>query len=230
MDGLTVRKLLRHATTATLATLDAATGHPYASLVEMATMPDAQPILLLSGLARHTRNLNSDARASLLVDQRHVGDRPLATERATIIGRATATSDTTARRRYLARHPTAEQFAAFGDFGFWLLDIDKAHGIAGFGRIREVPGAEVILPGHVTAPIAAIEPAIIERVNVRLAAWCRANGHPLCIATGVDPEGIDLRSPSGPVRTPIDLRRVEIEKLVEAIVYGITSRPRGRPA
>lgn len=222
MDGPTVRALLRHATTATLATLDAATGHPYASLVEVATMPDARPILLLSGLARHTRNLNADPRASLLVDQRDSGASPLATERATLIGRAARTDDANARRRYLARHPSAEAYAGFSDFGFWRFDVDLAHGIAGFGRIREVPGTDVVLPGHVAAPFASAEAALIDRVNGRLANGIEATGQSLCIATGVDPEGIDLRLPSGPVRKPLDMQIENIETRVEAIIYEIT--------
>ena len=225
MDGPTVRALLRHASTASLATLDAITGHPYASLVEVATMPDARPILLLSGLARHTRNLKADPRASLLVDQRHAGDSPLATERATIIGRVTATNDATARRRYLARHPAAEQFASFGDFGFWLLEIDRAHGIAGFGRIREVAGSDVGLPVSVAASFTAVEEEIIARVNQRLAMLSTTTGHSLCTATGVDPEGIDYRVSARPVRKPMRVQIAGIETCVEAILYALRAVP-----
>lgn len=144
MNSSTVRGLLAEATTATLATLDAGTGHPYASLVEVATLDDNRPILLLSRLARHTRNLDADHRATLLVDQRAASSSPLAAERAAIIGAVYRSDDPLCRARYLARLPAAEAWAGFGDFGFFVMEIASAHLIAGFGRIVEVPGTAII--------------------------------------------------------------------------------------
>ena len=63
------RRLIRTALKASLATLDRATGHPYASLILVATEPDGAPVFLISRLALHTRNLEKDPRASLLIDQ-----------------------------------------------------------------------------------------------------------------------------------------------------------------
>lgn len=134
---------------------------------------------------------------------------------------------TPTRRRYLARHPSAEVYAGFGDFGFWLLDIDDAHGIVGFGRIREVPGADVILAGPTTAMPAADEAAIVGMVNRRLANSTPTAGLSWCIATGADPEGIDFRRSTGPVRKPMDMQIEGIETRAEAIVYEMTGQ---RPA
>ena len=61
------RRLMRSALTGSLATLEGDSGHPYASLVLIATAPDASPIFLISRLALHTRNLARDPRASLLL-------------------------------------------------------------------------------------------------------------------------------------------------------------------
>lgn len=141
MPATTVHNLLGRATTATLATIDVGTGHPYASLVEMATLPDGRPLLLLSRLARHTRNLEVDPRASLLIDQRTTAASPLAAERASVMGTMRRTSETLCQPRYLARFPGAEAWVGFGDFGFFVMDIASAHLIAGFGRIVEVPGS-----------------------------------------------------------------------------------------
>ena len=140
MPATTVRSLLDQATTATLATLDVGSGHPYASLVEVATLPDRRPILLLSRLARHTRNLEADARATLLIDQRAMAESPLAAERVAIIGSVRRSDDALCRSRYLARFPAAAAWAGFGDFGLLVMDVASAHLIAGFGRIVEVPG------------------------------------------------------------------------------------------
>ena len=142
VDGPTVRSLLRNATTATLATLDVATGHPYASLVEVATMPDLRPVLLLSGLARHTRNLETDPRASLLIDQRSVPS-PLAAGRVALIGRLAPSDDPACKLCYLARFPEAATWATFADFRFWVMETDQAHLIAGFGRIVTLPGEAI---------------------------------------------------------------------------------------
>lgn len=144
MPAAIVRNLLRHATTATLATLDAGTGHPYASLVEVAAFADNRPVLLLSRLARHTRNLEADPRMSLLLDRRGDTAVPLASERAAIIGSTARSDDPLCRDCYLARHPAAAAYAGFADFDFWIVDVASAHLIAGFGRIVEVPGTALI--------------------------------------------------------------------------------------
>lgn len=146
MPATTVRNLLGQAATASLATIDVGTGHPYVSLVEMATLPDGRPLLLLSRLARHTRNLEVDPRAALLIDQRTTAASPLAGERASVMGTMTRTDEPLCRARYLARFPGAEAWVGFGDFGFFVMDIASAHLIAGFGRIVEVPGSALSTP------------------------------------------------------------------------------------
>lgn len=143
-------RLVRAAAKAALATLDQATGHPYASLVTMALDTDAIPILLLSSLARHTRNLNADPRASLLIAPDHPAPQtqaasdPLALARVTLVGTVTPTTSPTARDRFLARHPDAEGYAAFADFRFYAMALLEAHFIGGFGRILTVPGETFI--------------------------------------------------------------------------------------
>jgi putative heme iron utilization protein len=104
---------MRLARKGTLATLDHRhPGHPYASLVLIATEPDGTPVTLISGLALHTRNLAQDARASLLIeDAGNVGD-PLSGGRLTLRGHLRPSVSGTALRRFLARHPSAEAYAA----------------------------------------------------------------------------------------------------------------------
>lgn len=224
MDGTTVRDLLRRATTAALGTLDAGSGHPYVSLVEVATMPDARPVLLLSGLARHTRNLAADPRASLLVDQRHAPTGPLTAERTTIVGRAEETSDPTARRRYLARHAAAEQYADFGDFRFWLLEVCHAHTIAGFGRIREIAGCDVVRATALGAWLAAEEKQLVARVNGRIGgAMPHRTDHPGTLQViGIDEDGIDVRTPEGLVRVAAPALEMDMESASTAIAYAVS--------
>src|SRR5262245_49596702 len=114
--AVAARHILRTALKGSLATLDHQTGHPYASLVLTATEPDGSPILLISRLARHTRNLEADARASLLLDATNGLGDPLAGGRLTLVGNARPTPDAAALARFLARHPSAEGYAQFADF------------------------------------------------------------------------------------------------------------------
>ena len=65
---------------------DAATGDPYCSLVNVATDVDGSPILLISQLAIHTKNILADPRVSLMLDERKEGD-PLQGARVMLMGR-----------------------------------------------------------------------------------------------------------------------------------------------
>src|ERR1700676_2677962 len=106
------RSLLRRSRQGALATLMAGSGDPYCSLVNVASHADGTPILLISRLALHTKNLLADSRISLMLDERAEGD-PLEGSRIMLAGRAEqAHSDDAAslRRRYLNAHPSAEAF------------------------------------------------------------------------------------------------------------------------
>jgi len=141
-DAALVRRLLAEADRATLATcLAGQEGWPYASLVLLAVDDERQPLLLLSNLAEHAKNIAADNRVSLLIDGTQGFADPLAGPRATLIGYATATDDPAARQRFLARHPGAAAYAGFTDFRFYRVAIERAHLVAGFGRIRWIGAA-----------------------------------------------------------------------------------------
>jgi putative heme iron utilization protein len=134
------RSLLRRSRQGALATLMAGSGDPYCSLVNVASHPDGSPILLISRLALHTRNILADSRVSLMLDERAEGD-PLEGARIMLAGRAEEVSqdDTTiVRRRYLSAHPSAEAFVDFKDFSFFRIRPSGTHLVAGFGRIIDL--------------------------------------------------------------------------------------------
>ncbi len=200
-DAWTVRCLLREATFATLATLDRKTGHPFASLVSIATLPGSEPVFLISALAQHTRNLMADHRASLLVDRRAEAGADLTAARATIVGTARRLGESieaVAQRRLLARHPSADRYAGFGDFGTWSVEIERAHLVAGFGRIREVAGRDIVFKDGVEA-LSIVEPALLLRLNHEL--HLEEKGVRLI---GLDIEGLDLSGPNGHARLLFD--------------------------
>src|SRR5581483_5211550 len=100
------RSLLRRRRQGALATLMAGTGDPYCSLVNLASHVDGTPILLISRLALHTRNILADSRVSLMLDERAPGD-PLEGARIMLSGRAEQASESNKgnlRSRYLSAH------------------------------------------------------------------------------------------------------------------------------
>src|SRR6202046_1804880 len=104
------RSLLRRCRQGALATLMPGSGDPYCSLVNVASHPDGSPILLISRLALHTKNILGDARISLMLDERAEGD-PREGARIMLAGRAeeAGTAEVAIlRRRYLNAHPSAE--------------------------------------------------------------------------------------------------------------------------
>src|SRR5664279_6424617 len=138
--GRLARSLLRRSRQGALATLMAGSGDPYCSLVNLASHPDGSPILLISRLALHTRNILGDPRVSLMLDERAGGD-PLEGSRIMLAGQAEeAAGEAVAllRRRYLNAHPSAAAFVDFGDFSFFRIRPSGTHLVAGFGRILDL--------------------------------------------------------------------------------------------
>ena len=193
------RALLRRAFKGSLATIDRANGYPYASLVTLATDASGAPVFLISRLARHTANLASDARASVLVDETGALADPLQGARITLFGRAEPVADEGLTWRFLARHPEAALYAGFTDFAFWRLNVEGAHYIGGFGRIFDLEPSELMLELDGAESLIEAEPGIVEHINVdhtdalQLCATFLAGASPgPWRMTGIDPEGCDV--------------------------------------
>jgi putative heme iron utilization protein len=129
-----VQDIIASAREGTLASLMTETGAPYASLVKVAACEGA-PILLLSNLAWHTRNILADPRACLLLVGAREGNDPLANPRVSLMGELRASNDARARETYLSQHPNARSYADFADFRYFRLNVQTAHYVAGFGQI-----------------------------------------------------------------------------------------------
>jgi len=197
-DGHEARRLIRAARTATLATLNE-DGTPYGSLVKVASDFAGQPVIHVSRLAWHTRNLEADGRASLLfVAQAPFGD-PLEAPRVTAIGRLAPCAESAYSQRFLACHPDAAAYAGFSDFSFWRMDLERCHAIAGFGRIETLDGDAVVLPAGQADAIAGLAAEAVEHMNGHhreaLGLYAtRLLGRPPADwrATTLDPDGIEL--------------------------------------
>lgn len=192
------RTLLRTIRAGTLATLDRNTGHPFASLVNVATDHDGSPLILVSRLATHTANLEHDRRASVLLAVGGKGD-PLAHPRLTVLGTMNATQDQAVRRRFLARHPKSALYAGFADFSFWRMEVISGHLNGGFARAADLTRAQLMTRTDDAEALLAAEEDAIAHMNrdhadaVRLYATRllgEADGDWRVV--GIDPDGLDL--------------------------------------
>jgi heme iron utilization protein len=195
------KRLLRSIRAGALATL-APDGFPFASLVNVATDVDGSPVLLMSSLSAHTRHLEAEPRASILLTQTGKGD-PLAHPRLTVTGRAERVTEearrAALRARFLARHPKSALYADFGDFSFWRLDIARAHLNGGFARAASFEGVAMRTDLAGAEEFVAIEASAIEHMNADHSDAARLYATKLCgepdgrwKVTGIDPDGVDL--------------------------------------
>jgi hypothetical protein len=138
------RRLIDAAERAVLAT--ALDGWPYASLVLPALDGEGAPLLLLSDLAEHAKNLKADAHCSLLYDGTMRLDDPLTGPRVTVMGEMRLIENPELLKTFVERHPSAQIYAGFKDFRLYRMTIARAHLVAGFGAIHWIDGRELL--GH----------------------------------------------------------------------------------
>jgi len=127
---------------ASLATLSSE-GWPYVSLVLVAPDVNGFPLMLLSDLAEHSKNLARDPRASLLFDGTVGMADPLSGPRVTLLGWTAGVEDSGAHDRYLAVHSQAVSWSGMTDFRLYRLTPTRARLIEGFGRIAWIDAAEL---------------------------------------------------------------------------------------
>lgn len=198
-------------------------GAPYASMVAVATDQVGNPILLISDLADHTKNLKQDDRISLLLIA-DVGDEdPMAGERLTLQGRLHRSDDPALRQRYLSRHGAAALYADFADFGFYHMTIERAHLVAGFGRIHWIDGENLTI--EPASALLEAESDIVSHMNddhadaIQLyATRLLQRGDGDWRMTGVDPDGADLRFGNHAARLPFDERVEESTNVRKELV------------
>ncbi len=195
------QSLLRRSRQGALATLMVGSGDPYCSLVNVASHADGSPILLISRLAVHTKNILGDPRVSLMLDERVEGD-PLEGARIMLSGRAEQAEGADleiARRRYLNAHPAAEAFVSFTDFSFFLVRPSGTHLVAGFGRIVDLKPEQFLTDISGATALLEAEQGAIDHMNADHREATNLYATRLLGAeaadwrcTGCDPDGIDL--------------------------------------
>lgn len=195
--GFEARQIIRAACAATLATqMD---GQPFASLVTPACAPDLSPLMWLSTMSEHTRQLQREPRCALLFTGTAETANPQTAPRVTVTGLAELITDAALKARWLARHPYAALYAEFGDFGLWRIKPQGALLVGGFARATRLKREALLPDPAAVAALAQAEVEIIAHVNADHADAIEA------IATGllgaaagrwlmvaVDADGFDL--------------------------------------
>ena len=221
------KSLLRRRRQGALATLMASHGDPYCSLVNVASATDGAPILLISRLAVHTKNILADPRVSLMLDERVAGD-PLEGARIMIAGHAEEAVDgerAMLRARYLNAHPSAESFVDFKDFSFFRIQPSGAHLVAGFGRIVDLKPEQFLTGTADASDLIEAEQGAIEHMNKDHRETMNLYATKLLGAesaewrcTGCDPEGIDMQAGAATLRLDFPARVTTAGELRKMLV------------
>jgi hypothetical protein len=205
------RTLVAATNLAAAATLTA-DGDPWASLVAFGALGDGSPVLCLSQLAEHGRNLARDSRASLVITQTEMPSDPLAASRVTLAGDARRPADPSslaaARAAHLGAVRAAATYIDFSDFSLWVLHVERVRWVGGYGRMDSASGAAygVASPDPVAIDAApAITHLNADHADALLVIARALGGYPDAIAarcTALDRHGIDLTMDTPRGRAP----------------------------
>jgi hypothetical protein len=194
------RTIVASTNSGTLASLTA-DGDPWASLVTYGLL-DGQPVLCVSNLAEHGRNLAADPRASLAVVAASTDPDPLAGGRVTLAGvveRPTGDEAAAARAAHLAGVPAARYYIDHSDFTVWVLRVRRVRWVGGYGRMDSATGEQYLAAEP--DPVQPHAAGAIEHLNAdhadALALLARVlGGYPdatAAVCTGADRYGLELR-------------------------------------
>lgn len=225
------RTLVAANSISTLATLSK-DGGPWASLVAHGALEDGSPVLFVSTLAEHGRNLERNTAVSLMVADPDPPRDALACGRVTLAGVAEKPSGAaveTAWDAYIAAVPSAKAYSSYRDFALWVLKVERVRWVGGFGRMAWAnarvyadaqPDRVAAGAGHAIAHLNADHAgALLDMVR-------SLGGHPdateaTCAAIdrlGIDIEAVTPRGPAfarlafaTPAERPGDLRAATAE-------------------
>lgn len=197
--GAAARAYLRRHHSGVLSTISKKlAGYPFGSVVPFILDHAARPVILISRLAEHTRNIESDARVSLLVNDA-VRDIQ-AGARLTLAGDAARAGGNlhALRARYLNYFPDAARLIELGDFTFYVIEPQALRFIGGFGDIRWVSPADYAPPDN---SLLEQEDSIIASMNLEPSHWLRdycryfhGRNPGVAIMAGIDCDGFDVRA------------------------------------
>lgn len=211
-------------------------GFPFGSVMPYALDGSANPVFLISTMAMHTQNIQSDPHASLLVTQLDAEGDPLGSSRVTLLGNIAlvpAAEITHARELYLARHANSKYWVDFEDFAFYRMEVVDVYYVGGFGVMGWVTAAEYY--SAEPDPLADSAAGIIQHMNadhanalVLLARVFAGIEAQEAAMTSIDRLGFHVRMKTNDgargariafpreVRTPLDARKVLVDMVAKA--------------
>jgi heme iron utilization protein len=208
-QALISRRLLNHQSVGVLSTHSVdIEGYPFGSIAPYTLNYDGEPILLISDIAQHTRNIKRNNKVSLTVFDRHADD-PQAGGRLTWVGDAEPIDphDSATRDRYLRYFPSAESYFETHDFSFYRIRLRRARFIGGFGQIYWIEPHAMLARN----PFRETERGIIEHMNrdhrealLHYYEVMRGAGAADVIMTGIDSEGFDMLADNRKFRIDFD--------------------------
>lgn len=230
------RTIAASTNTATLASLTSG-GDPWASFVTYGLL-DGSPVLCVSHLAEHGRNLAADPRASLSIVAPGAPADPLASSRITLAGevhRPAGEELEAARAAHVAAVPAARFYVEYSDFTVWVLRVDRVRWVGGYGRMDSAAAADYAAAAP--DPIRPHAPGAIEHLNAdhaeAMTEVARAlGGYPdtlAAVCTGVDRYGLDLKvdTPRGTAYTRVGFgRRLESVDDLRSATVDVVRRAR----
>ena len=200
-------------------------GYPFGSVVPYCLDGQGLPILLISRIAQHTKNILADSRVSLTVTEGEVEDVQTG-GRLTFLGNARlADAQEEAGERYYRYFPQSRDYHKTHDFDFYRIEPVRARWIGGFGDINWLQPGQLVLPNPFDS---AQELSMVEHMNAdhveAMRRYCELAGITLNNGTipqlaGIDGEGFHLRLNArlvyfqfeSPVATPMEVREALVK-------------------
>lgn len=197
-------------------------GYPFGSVTPFVPDHAGHPLILISTLAEHTKNIAADCKVSLLIFEG--ADDLQANARLTLLGEAEQTDkqDAALQARYLRYLPEAEQYFAAHDFLLYRIHVQQARYIGGFGRIAWVESDSLLSP---PSRLPGQEAAILSHMNAdhghNLRGYCR-HYHRLDVAEvemiGIDSDGFDVRADGRILRFAFEALVTDAQSARQALV------------
>ncbi|MCY4263969.1 MAG: DUF2470 domain-containing protein [Gammaproteobacteria bacterium] len=111
-------------------------GYPFGSIVPFCLDHQGRPVIQISKIAQHTKNIVANPKVSLIVSESGVDDAQ-AHGRVTYLGKAGKVPDvdTDTEQRYFSFFPSARGNYNAHDFDFYYIELTRLRFIGGFGQI-----------------------------------------------------------------------------------------------
>ncbi len=176
-------------------------GYPFGSVVPYCLDAEGFPVILISSLAQHTRNIDKNPKVSLTIAQSGMDDVQTGA-RLTWVGDAEPTTDTDSIERYYSFFPESRGYHNTHNFSFYRIKHVRSRYIGGFGDIHWLESDLVVEQNPF---IGETENGIVTHMNAdhsdALVKYCKQAGiemggdkekhQPEMV--GVDPTGFNIR-------------------------------------